>query len=255
MTTVIEVTELAKRYGSTEAISGLTFSVPRGSIYGLIGANGAGKTTTLSILAGLLSASSGQAKVLDIPVSPDDKSLAGRIGFHSAQFDFPDYLTGREILIAQGRLHDVPAGDVLSRVGDLLKLFDLDHAGEHYVYEYSQGMRQKLGLAAALIYSPEVLLFDEPFDGLDATSVFRLIETFRSMVRRQKTILLTSHDLAIVERLCDRVGVLHDGRIQRELDLQSDPPSPGDSSRGTASLESALWNIVGSPKYDELPWL
>ena len=247
--TAISLNQLSKRYGGTQAVDGLTFTVPRGTIYGLIGPNGAGKTTTLSILAGLLSPTSGEAKIFDIPVDPDDKRLASRIGFSSAQFDFLDYLTGREILIAQASLHGVARAVVLERVSDLLAQFDLEHAAEHYVYEYSQGMRQKLGLAAALVYSPDVLLLDEPFDGLDATAVFRLIETLRSMARRGKTILLTSHDLSLVERVCDRVGVLHEGRIQRELDVT---PAP---AAAETSLESAMWKIVGAPTYTELSWL
>ncbi|HEY4642220.1 MAG TPA: ABC transporter ATP-binding protein [Thermoanaerobaculia bacterium] len=241
MTSAIVVQNLVKQYGSKEALSGLTFSVSEGSIYGLIGANGAGKTTTLSILAGLLRASSGDASI-----------FGQTVGFHSAQFDLLDYLTGREILITQGRLHDVAPAELKQRVGDLLELFDLHRAGENYIYEYSQGMRQKLGLAMALVHSPRVILLDEPFDGLDATAVFRLIETLRSMVRNGKTVLLTSHDLALVERICDRVGVLHGGRIERELDLQ---PRDSQSARDDGSLESALWKIVGSPDYRELSWL
>ena len=255
MTAAIVVQDLRKRYGSKEALAGLSFGVPEGSIYGLIGANGAGKTTTLSILAGLLRPSAGQANVLGLPVDPDDKRLAAAVGFHSAQFDFLDYLTGREMLVTQARLHGVASAEVTQRTDDLLELFDLHHAGENYIYEYSQGMRQKLGLALALIHSPRVILLDEPFDGLDATAVFRLIETMRSMVRRGKTILLTSHDLAVVERICHRVGVLHGGRIERELDLRPQSAPEHQSARDDDSLESALWKIVGSPDYRELSWL
>ncbi|HEV2719782.1 MAG TPA: ATP-binding cassette domain-containing protein, partial [Thermoanaerobaculia bacterium] len=216
MTDAIAVHALSKSYGSTIALRDLSFTVPAGAIYGLIGANGAGKTTTLSILAGLLAPNGGQASILGTPVRTGAQDLAHDIGFYSAQYPFFDYLTGREILTLAGQMHGLSRQSVEAHIADLLDLFDLDAAADHYVYEYSQGMRQKLGLASALIHAPRVLMLDEPFDGLDATAQYRLVATLRKIAGKGKAVLLTSHDLALVERVCDRVGILHDGRVERE---------------------------------------
>jgi ABC-2 type transport system ATP-binding protein len=244
MTDAVTVNGLAKSYGRTVAIADVTFSVAEGTVYGLIGANGAGKTTTLSILAGLLAPDAGRASILGTQVQTGAQALAHDIGFYSAQYPFFDYLTGREIITLTALMHSVARESLEKRITDLLSLFDLESAADHYVYEYSQGMRQKLGLATAFVHAPRVVMLDEPFDGLDATSQVRLVTTLRAIAANQKTVLLTSHDLALVERVCDRVGILHDGRISREIDA----PAGG-------TLEPALWQTVGSPAVPELPWL
>src|SRR4051794_5337248 len=190
MTDAITVRGLSKSYSSTAALRDLTFAVPEGSIYGLIGANGAGKTTTLSILAGLLAPSSGSASILGTAVRTGARELAHDIGFYSAQYPFFDYLSGRETLTLAGRMHGLTPESAEAHIADLLALFDLDAAADHYVYEYSQGMRQKLGLASALVHAPRVILLDEPFDGLDATSQYRLVATLRAIASKNKTVLL-----------------------------------------------------------------
>ena len=244
MTNAIAVNGLAKSYGRTVAVRDVTFSVAEGTVYGLIGANGAGKTTTLSILAGLLAPDSGRASILGTAVRTGAQAVAHDIGFYSAQYPFFDYLTGREILTLTGLTHSVPREHLEARITDLLTLFDLEAAADHYVYEYSQGMRQKLGLATAMVHAPRVLMLDEPFDGLDATSQVRLVTTLRAIAAKAKTVLLTSHDLSLVERVCDRVGILHDGCISREIEA----PAGG-------TLESVLWQTVGSPTVPELTWI
>jgi ABC-2 type transport system ATP-binding protein len=243
MTNVINVTSLSKSYGGSHALKDVSFTIGEGTIYGLIGPNGAGKTTTLAILAGLVAPTSGEAKVRQ----------GARIGFYSPQFALFDYLTGREILLTCGLLQGVARRDVESRTDELLTLLDLQLAADHYLYEYSLGMRQKLGLAAAFIHDPEVLLLDEPFDGLDAASVYRVVATLRTMARNGRTLVLTSHDLALVERVCDRVGVLHNGVIVREFEM-GDRPST-ESPTGPGDLESLLWQVVGTPDYKQLSWI
>ncbi len=252
MTEAIRVERLSKDYGRAPAVQELTFSVESGTIYGLIGPNGAGKTTTLSILAGLLAPTSGLVSILDKPVVAGRASAHTESGFYSSQFGFFDYLTGREILALGGGMNGLTPATVETRIDDLLNLFDLQPAADHYVYEYSHGMRQKLGLAAALIHAPAVLLLDEPFDGLDPTSLYRLVATLRAVSDAGKSVLLTSHDLALVERVCGRVGVLNHGRMEREIDLNSDL---GPSRDRRSALEAALWEIVGAPTYEPLTWI
>lgn len=255
----IQVTNLSKTYGQTRALDRITFTVSSGSIYGMIGPNGAGKTTALSILAGLMRPTSGMARILDINVQPNQRQLASRIGFYSPAFGFFDYLKGREILLACGLMHGLTPEDTENRAQDLLQMFDLESAAGHFVYEYSHGMRQKLGLACAFIHAPEVLLLDEPFTGLDATSVYRLIYTLRQMASHGRTILLTSHDLALVDRVCDRVGILHEGELkyERELPASIDGHTTAEPKRAEreSSLESLLWEVVGTPQTKELAWI
>ncbi len=259
MTQSIDVSALCKNYGRTQALKGLSFSVPSGSIYGIIGPNGAGKTTTLSILAGLRRATSGAARILGIEVEPNHPELTSRIGFASPQFGMFDYLKGHEILSACALMHGLAVDEAERRVKDLLELLDLQSAAGHFVYQYSQGMQLKLGLACALVHAPEVLLLDEPFGGLDNTSVYRLIVTLRRMVAQGKTVLLTSHDLGQVERVCDRVGILHEGVLKHEAEMSTSMAAAlgGRASSGgqRSSLEALLWDVVGAPETIVLNWL
>lgn len=254
MTNAIEVRGLFKSYGRVEALRGLNFDVPRGSIYGLIGPNGAGKTTTLAILAGLMAPTAGQAFVLGSAVCAGDETLKSKIGFASPQFTYFDYLSGDEMLNVCGLMHGLGRDESARRTADLLAMLDLDGADRHYLYEYSLGMRQKIGLACALIHSPEVLLLDEPFESLDPTAVFRLMHTLEQMKTRGKTILLTSHDLGLVERVCDRVAILHEGVVKQEIDRSE---LAGDSrvAHSSIPLEARLWDVVGKPEARELSWI
>jgi len=250
----IAVIDLSKNYGKCVAVNKLSFKVEPGVVYGLIGPNGAGKTTTLSILAGLVSASSGHAAILGMGVEPNRRELVAKVGFASSRYSFFDYLTGAEMLLTCGLMHDLKAREVKARMDELLAVMDLEDAAGHYLYEYSQGMRQKLGLACALIHAPEVLLLDEPFTGLDPTSVYRISRMLRQMSDRGRTIVLTSHDLALVERLVDRVGILHQGALRREI--QQEPARGQATTAGVHSrLEAVLWEVVGTPQFKELSWI
>jgi len=224
----------------------------------LIGPNGAGKTTSLAILAGLIQPTSGEACILGLQVRPGNRQLLSKVGFCSPQFPFFDYLTGLEILSTCGLMHGLAPQDVKGRTKDLLEMLDLESAARQYVCQYSQGMRLKLGLACALIHAPEVLLLDEPFVGLDPTSVYRLVCCMRQIAASGRTIVLSSHDMALVERLCKRVGILHQGTLMREIELaiERDGVSAHQSEPGSHSkLESVLWEVVGTPEIKELTWI
>ena len=259
MTASVLVQELTKSYGHTRALKRLTFEVASGSIYGLIGPNGAGKTTAFSILAGLMRPTSGNVRILGIDVRPNARELASRIGFSSPQFGLFDYLNGREILLACALMHGIAADQAEARANDLLELLDLESAAGHFVYEYSQGMRQKLGLACSFIHAPDVLLLDEPFIALDPSSVYRVVLMLRQMAEGGRTVVLSSHDLALVERVCHRVGILHEGELKYETDLAPAAGLPAGlqpaGAPGQSHLESLLWQVVGAPDMKELSWL
>jgi ABC-2 type transport system ATP-binding protein len=251
MKPIITAVELTKTYGKSQALINLSLNIYPGSIYGLIGPNGAGKTTTLAILAGLIRPTSGTAWMLGQEVQTGSNLLASRVGFSSPQFPLFDYLTGMEVLSACGQMHGLASREVRKRSRDLLELMDLQSSAGQYICNYSQGMRQKLSLACALIHAPEVILLDEPFLGLDPAAIYQLVCLFGQMAAGGRTLLISSHHMALVERLCNGVGILHQGILQREMPLTAKGLEADSSSR----LESALWEIVGTPVFKELTWI
>ena len=258
MTSSVAVREISKRYGRRRALDRLSFEVEPGSIYGLIGPNGAGKTTTLAIVAGLIRPTSGVVWINGHEVHPGSKESACSIGFSSPQFPLFDYLSGIEMLSACGLMHRLDAAAVRKRTADLLELMDLGSAAKEYICLYSQGMKQKVALACALIHAPTIALLDEPFLGLDPTTVYRLVGLFRQMAARGRTLVISSHNMALLERLCSRVGILHKGILNREIAVESWNSGSSAVSVGTrtvSALESALWEAVGEPESMELSWI
>jgi ABC-2 type transport system ATP-binding protein len=258
MTTSVSVTDLSKAYGKSRALNRISFRIEAGSVYGLIGPNGAGKTTSLAILAGLIKPDSGEAWILGREVKAGRSELRSKVGFSSPQFPLFDYLTGIEMLSTFGLMHGLPLEQVRRRSSDLLELMDLQAAAGQYISHYSQGMRRKLGLACALIHAPDVLLLDEPFLGLDPASSLRLACALQTAAGRGQTVVLSSHNMAIVERLCNRAGILHKGVLKREIELeQKNTPhlSSRLSTEHTAGLEKAFWKIVGSPEMKIPDWI
>ena len=251
----VVVTDLTKYYGRHLALKQASFTVAPGSIYGLIGPNGAGKTTSLSIMAGLVSPTSGSVSILGMDVEPNRPGLVAKVGFASPQLSFFDYLAGAELILTCGLMHGLKAHEAKRRMQDLLALLDLEEAAGHYLHQYSYGMRQKLGLACALIHAPEVLLLDEPFIGLDPTSIYRISRTLKQMSAHGRTVVLTSHNLALVERLCGRVGILHEGTLRREIEPAATAGGGPAQTGGESGLESALWEVVGTPEFKELSWI
>lgn len=253
MDILVKTVDLSKTYGKARALGELTLGVRKGEIYGLIGPNGAGKTTTLALLAGLLRPSSGKAWIGGVEVRPGDGRTAALTGFASPQFPLLDYLTGREILTACGRLHRLGRAEVARRAGDLMDLMEIGAAADQVIGRYSLGMKQKLALCCALIHAPAVCLLDEPFLGLDPAAIFRLLGLFRRMADGGRTLILSSHDMGRMERLCDRVGILHQGLLQREIGRA--PAGAASVPSPPPALESALWEVAGGPGERALSWI
>ena len=204
---VIVANELTKRYGRTAAVDGVAFRVGRGEIVGFLGPNGAGKTTTLRMLAGLIRPTSGEGRVLGQRVP--GPSLR-RVGTMIEEPSFYPYMTGRDNLRHAALLHgDVPE----RRIDEVLDFVKLDRASTKRVKAYSQGMRQRLGLARSLLWSPEVLLLDEPTNGLDPVGIAEIRENLRAVAETGVTILVSSHILAEIEKLVDRILAIEKGRL------------------------------------------
>jgi ABC-2 type transport system ATP-binding protein len=209
---MIHIENLHKHYGSVHALDGLDMTVEAGTVFGFLGPNGAGKTTTLRILTGLANATSGQATVAGVNVSTDGRRLSRRIGYLPEEPAFYPWMNPREFLDYLGRLHGLSAAERTRQIRELLELVHLAEAGKRRIGGFSRGMRQRMGLAAALIHNPDVLLLDEPVSALDPLGrkeILALIEDLRG----QCTVLMSSHILADVERVCTNVGIIDRGRM------------------------------------------
>ena len=207
---LVETSGLVKRYGSVTAVENLNISIRRGEVYGFLGPNGAGKTTTLRMLLGLIKPSSGTATVLgEEPGSP--RGLRG-VGALVESPAFYPYLSGRDNLRVMARYCEAPP----SRVDEVLGQVELaGRAGDKFK-RYSLGMKQRLGVAAALLKDPELLILDEPTNGLDPKGMADMRAIIRRVGRGERTVLLSSHLLGEVEQVCERVGVIQRGRLVTE---------------------------------------
>ena len=211
---MIEVEGLTKRYGSTLAVDDLSFSVAPGTVTGFLGPNGAGKSTTLRAVLGLVRPTSGRAAVLGRPYRELDKPLE-RCGALLETFDAHPGRSGRNHL----RVLAAASGLPTSRVDEVLALVELTDAARRRVKGYSLGMRQRLGLAAALLGDPEVLVLDEPANGLDPQGIRWLRDSLRSLAREGRTVLLSSHVLAEIAQTVDEVVIIHRGRLVRHATM------------------------------------
>ena len=211
---MIDVVDLSKRFGKTQAVTGLSFRVEPGTITGFLGPNGAGKSTTLRAVLGLVHPDSGSATVLGVRYRDLDRPL-GRVGAVLEASEVHPGRSGRNHL----RVLAAAAGLPRSRVEEVLELVELKNAAKRRVKGYSLGMRQRLGLATALLGDPEVLVLDEPANGLDPAGIRWLRDLLRSLAAEGRTILISSHVLAEVAQTVDRVVIIHRGRLIQQATI------------------------------------
>jgi ABC-2 type transport system ATP-binding protein len=240
-TPLIQTRNLVKRYGDKTAVDDISFDVYSGEIFGFLGPNGAGKTTTIKTIVGLLKPTSGTVRVCGYDV--ENQSLQARAvkGYAPDAPILYNKLSAREFLHFVGDLYEVERGVLERRTEELLRLFELAEAGDDMIDSYSQGMQQKTALAAALIHDPQVLVLDEPTTGLDPRSARLIKDILRQMARRGAAVFLSTHILEIAERLCDRVGIICDGRLAA-VGALDDLRSP---DKDQASLEDIFLQITG----------
>jgi ABC-2 type transport system ATP-binding protein len=207
----ITVRGLVKRYGSVTALDGLDLQVRPGAVFGFLGPNGAGKTTALSILAGLSHPTSGEATIRGLDVVRDGTAVRQRIGFLRQDPRFYTWMTGREVLQFTGRFFDMTRAEIDRQATALLELVDLFGAAERKMGTYSGGMRQRLGIAQALMGHPEVLLLDEPCSSLDPAGRLEVIQIMERL-RGTMTVFYSTHILQDVERVADEVAIVSRGK-------------------------------------------
>lgn len=210
---VIETVGLTKHYGPTVAVDHLDLTVRRGEIFGLLGPNGAGKTTTILMLLGLTEPTAGHARVLGLDPTRAPLEVKRRVGYLPDDVGFYGELTGRQNLAYTARLNRIPDAEAAARIDDLLEEVGLTDAADRPVEGYSRGMRQRLGLADALVKDPEVLILDEPTVNIDPEGVREILALVQSRRDAGLTVLLSSHLLHQVEQTCDRLGIFLSGRL------------------------------------------
>jgi ABC-2 type transport system ATP-binding protein len=209
----LAVRSLSKRFGATVAVDGIDLDVPRGAFYGLVGPNGAGKTTTLRMVTGLLRPDAGSVWIEGTDVWQDPAAAKARIGVLPEDLRLFDRLRGGELLTYTGLLRGLDPAVVEERSEQLLAVLDLTGAAGEFVVDYSHGMRKKIALASALLHGPRVLFLDEPFEAVDPVSGRAIRTVLRRFTGNGGTVVFSSHVMALVEQLCDHVGIMHLGRV------------------------------------------
>ncbi len=247
-TAALVVKGVTKAFGETRAVDGIDLTVPAGIFYGLVGPNGAGKTTTLSMIAGLLRPDRGAIRVNGVDAVADPLHAKRQMGVLPDRLRTFDRLTGRQLLHYYGVLRGLPSAVVESRTNDLARAFDLSDALGRVVSDYSAGMVKKVMLAGAMIHSPRLLVLDEPFEAVDPVSSAVILDILKTYVAHGGTVILSSHGMDLVERVCTRVAVMVAGQVLAEGTV--------DEVRGELTLEQRFIELAGGlSDVEGLEWL
>jgi len=246
--TLIETQNLVKRYGEKTAVDDVSFSVRGGEIFGFLGPNGAGKTTTIKMIVGLLQPTSGTVKVAGYDVQQEPLQAKASTGYVPDEPNLYAKLTGRELLQFVGDLYGMDKEQLQRRSEELLRLFDLTAAGDETIDSYSHGMQQKTALATALVHAPRVLVLDEPTVGLDPKSARLIKDILRQLADRGSAVFLSTHILEIAERMCDRIGIISNGKLIA-VGTMDELRSLG---KGEGSLEDIFLSLTGGGEYAEI---
>jgi ABC-2 type transport system ATP-binding protein len=243
---------LSKEYGELRALDSVSFEIEAGEVFGVLGPNGAGKTTLIRTLMGLSIASSGHASILGMDSFTDRVELKRHIGYLADVPFFYDYLTGHELLRFMAEMHRLPSGQAAERAERLLAELQLTDAANDFVTSYSLGMKKKMGLALALLHEPTVLILDEPTTGLDPHSSLQVRQLIRRYADSGRTVLLSTHWLDMAESVCDRVGIIHHGRL-----VANGTPAAlraqADAESGERRLEDVFFQLTREGEAGHVP--
>lgn len=208
----IQIQKVSKQYpGGAQALDGLDLTVRQGEVFGFLGMNGAGKTTTIKMLLGFFPPTYGELKVLG--GDPLDSATRRRIGYMPEVANYYGYLSVRELLCFYGRICGMPRSEIRRRSDELVELVGLQDAGRKQLKNFSKGMMQRAGIAQALLHDPELLILDEPLTGLDPLARIQLRDIIVMLKKAGKTVFFSSHELSEAELICDRVGILKNGKL------------------------------------------
>ena len=244
----LSIRGLGKRFGETVAVNGISLDVPVGSFYGLVGPNGAGKTTTLSMATGLLRPDVGTIWIQGVDVWQNPLEAKRLVGILADGVRLFDRLSGEQLVTYSGLLSGMNRETVAERVADLLRLLDLEDARGTLVVDYSAGMTKKIALACALVHAPRLLVLDEPFESVDPVSAANIRDILQGYVRSGGTVIVSSHAMDLVQRMCDHVAVIAAGRVVAAGTI--------DEVRAGSTLEDRFVQLVGGRHHVEGPaWL
>lgn len=246
---MIKLINLTKCFNSLVAVNDLSLEIKQGEIFGFLGPNGAGKTTTIRMMAGLIKPTSGTVIIdtWDIARNPvEAKQITGFIPDRPYLYG---KLTGREFLRFIGGLYRLPAEDIEQRIAQLLELFNLSAWGDELIEGFSHGMKQRLVMAAALIQRPNVIIVDEPMVGLDPAGAKLVKRIFKGLCARGATIFMSTHTLEIVEEMCDRIGIIQEGRLIAVGTLKELREMSGTVGK---KLETIFFKLTGEEEMEEI---
>lgn len=211
---MLKIDNVTKKFGDFVALDNINFEVKEGELFGLLGENGAGKTTMLRILSTIMAPTSGTANVLGYDIVKDEEKVRGSIGIlFGGETGLYERLTARENIEYFGKLNDMDAESIKSRIDELVKLFGMQEYIDKKVGGFSKGMKQKASFARSIVHNPKVMLLDEPTSGLDVTAIIEVHNFIKDCKKQGKTVIFSSHTMSEVEELCDRIAILHKGKI------------------------------------------
>ena len=237
MNPTVQITDATKKFGSFIAVDRLNLSIGKGEFFGFLGPNGAGKTTTIKMMTGLYTPTSGSCRINGYDVHKDPVPAKRGIGYVPDQPFLYEKLTGREFLYFVGGLFSMPVPLVKERIAEFIATFEIGDFIDRRAEEYSQGMRQRIVLSAAMIHDPGVLIIDEPLVGLDPRSARLVKDTLKQKTREGLTIFMSTHLLEIVEELCDRIAIIKQGKIIYE-------ETQGAGRRSNGELETMFLELT-----------
>ena len=210
---MIELKGITKKYGDFRAVDNLNLKVEKGEIFGFLGPNGAGKTTTIKMIAGILLPTAGSIVIGGIDMATQPEAAKRKIGFIPDRPYLYEKLTGMEFLKFTADLYDVPHETYLERARKNLEMFSLADWSDELIESYSHGMKQRLIMSAALLHDPEIIIVDEPMVGLDPAAIIMVKDLFQRLAHKGVSVFMSTHTLTIAEDTCDRIGIIHRGRL------------------------------------------
>jgi len=254
---LLKIEHLNKDYKNTKAINNLSITLKQGKLYGFVGINGAGKTTTINILANILKPDSGKIEILGEKIKHGDWEYKSKVGFVLEEPKYIEYLTGLEFLKFAGIMQNLDETIIKTRSIELLDFLELNDKYNELIKTYSKGMKKKISLATALLHNPELLILDEPLEGIDPVSSNRIKKLLKKFINNDKTVFISSHELGTIENICDEFIIIHKGSniFQGTIEMLKEKIGITNEELINSSLEELFVKLIGKDSNNKtLSW-